>query len=142
MIRNSFFYILLCLCMTSLAQELEQHRWQERVLLVFGEQEDTPALKKQFELLTQAQEGLEERKLVVYQVLPDYCSLMFQQKESIPRSPSFKHKKTKAPFEIVLIGLDSGVKLRQTKILTTEELFALIDGMPMRKAELRQKQKN
>ena len=46
-------------------------------------------------------------------------------------------KKTKKPIEIILIGLDGGVKLHQTKLLNLEKLFTLIDGMPMRKAEIK-----
>jgi hypothetical protein len=39
--------------------------------------------------------------------------------------------------EIVLIGLDGGVKLRQNEFLGCEDLFAIIDGMPMRRRELK-----
>ena len=37
----------------------------------------------------------------------------------------------------LLIGLDGGIKLRQNSILTKEKLFAIIDGMPMRRRELK-----
>jgi len=50
------------------------------------------------------------------------------------------HKKYKIPknqFTIILIGLDGGEKLRQTKPLDTTTLFAIIDGMPMRRQELK-----
>jgi hypothetical protein len=49
-------------------------------------------------------------------------------------------------FEIVLIGLDGGIKLRQDSSPEKDnlffadplaELYALIDGMPMRRAEMR-----
>ena len=39
-------------------------------------------------------------------------------------------------FEVILIGLDGGEKLRQTKVLETDKLFAIIDGMPMRRSEI------
>jgi len=41
-------------------------------------------------------------------------------------------------FSIVLIGKDGGEKLRRTKPLTPAELFALVDAMPMRRAEMRE----
>ena len=50
-----------------------------------------------------------------------------------------KFKKTKNGFEIILIGLDGGIKLRQNELLSTRKLFELIDGMPMRQAEIRNK---
>jgi hypothetical protein len=40
-------------------------------------------------------------------------------------------------FEILLIGKDGTVKLRSDKPVSSEDLFALIDSMPMRKREMR-----
>ncbi|MBT8185067.1 MAG: DUF4174 domain-containing protein, partial [Eudoraea sp.] len=36
-------------------------------------------------------------------------------------------------------GLDGGIKYRKTALLTMEELFSIIDSMPMRRAEMRKK---
>jgi len=40
-------------------------------------------------------------------------------------------------FTIRLIGLDGGIKLEQNRVLSSEKLFTVIDGMPMRKNEIR-----
>jgi hypothetical protein len=40
-------------------------------------------------------------------------------------------------FEIILIGKDGGVKLRSKTPISLEELFSLIDAMPMRRQEMR-----
>jgi len=40
-------------------------------------------------------------------------------------------------FGLELIGLDGGVKYRSTSAVPLEELWTLIDGMPMRRAELK-----
>ena len=42
-------------------------------------------------------------------------------------------------FSIVLIGKDGGEKLRRTTPLSPEELFAIVDAMPMRRAEMRER---
>ena len=42
-------------------------------------------------------------------------------------------------FRVVLIGKDGGVKLRQEEPISVADLFALIDSMPMRKQEMRQR---
>lgn len=42
-------------------------------------------------------------------------------------------------FSVALIGKDGGEKLRRTTPLAPAELFALVDAMPMRQAELRQR---
>lgn len=44
-----------------------------------------------------------------------------------------------AGFSVVLIGKDGGEKLRQTSPLAPADLFALVDAMPMRQAEMRER---
>ncbi|WP_345165985.1 DUF4174 domain-containing protein [Algibacter aquimarinus] len=39
-------------------------------------------------------------------------------------------------MELLLIGLDGGIKLRQSKMLYCKDLFSVIDVMPMRKSEI------
>jgi len=39
-------------------------------------------------------------------------------------------------FSVVLIGKDGGEKLRRDSFLSTRELFAFVDAMPMRRAEM------
>ena len=40
-------------------------------------------------------------------------------------------------FEVILIGLDGGIKLRQDQTLLKQDLFRIIDAMPMRRNEIR-----
>ncbi len=40
-------------------------------------------------------------------------------------------------FGIALVGKDGGVKLRRREPISTDELFGLIDAMPMRRNEMR-----
>ncbi len=42
-------------------------------------------------------------------------------------------------FSVVLIGKDGGEKLRRTTPLSPEELFAIVDAMPMRRDEMRER---
>ena len=42
---------------------------------------------------------------------------------------------------MILIGLDGGVKLRQTEMISLDKLFTLIDGMPMRRREIKNENK-
>ena len=39
-------------------------------------------------------------------------------------------------FSVALIGKDGGEKLRQDSLLTARDLFAIVDAMPMRRAEM------
>jgi hypothetical protein len=49
-------------------------------------------------------------------------------------------KSSDTDFEAILIGIDGTVKLRRKRAIEIEELFELIDSMPMRKEEI-QRQK-
>jgi hypothetical protein len=40
-------------------------------------------------------------------------------------------------FGVYLVGKDGGIKIAQTHVLRTDELFGLIDSMPMRQREMR-----
>lgn len=121
------------------AQYFSQHRWQDRVILVHTPEVDKERWEGQLGILAADPLGLAERKLVVYQIREGYYRKGLNPKgdwikmESSASSPSI----TIQGFEIILIGLDGGIKLRQNEYLSLAELFALIDGMPMRRAEIR-----
>ena len=40
---------------------------------------------------------------------------------------------------LILLGKDGGIKLKRNDRVKFEEIFSLIDSMPMRKDEMRQK---
>ena len=40
---------------------------------------------------------------------------------------------------VILVGKDGGVKLRRNEQVNLNEIFLLIDGMPMRREEMRRK---
>ena len=42
-------------------------------------------------------------------------------------------------FSVTLVGRDGGEKLQRSAPVSPEELFALIDSMPMRRAEVRER---
>ena len=50
-----------------------------------------------------------------------------------------KYKPKKEEFTFILIGLDGGIKLTKTEVLESSDLFSIIDAMPVRSSELRNK---
>jgi len=81
--------------------------------------------------------GLEERKILVITLTPNYQITGIANEIKHNASLSYKDlKKETEGFEILLIGLDGYSKLRQSKLLTHQELFDLIDSMPMRRLEI------
>lgn len=139
--------ILLIACFilnTMNAQDLEKYRWEYRILLIKALDEDLAKYQEQLEELKQAPEGLKERKLIVYEIIEnEFVSTDYTKGGSLNTGTISKEFmddsfNPKEQFEVILIGLDGGVKRRKTDVFTKEALYAIIDGMPMRRTELRQ----
>ncbi|WP_295178955.1 DUF4174 domain-containing protein [uncultured Christiangramia sp.] len=140
--RNlTLLIIIIFYGMTSKAQDLQQYQWQNRIIVLYANETELDLLTMQLELLTEEPNELSERKLLVIQAHKDRYKIIFPENSEWVSS-SLKGELNiikKTEFEVFLLGLDGGIKLRQQEILQTEKLFSLIDGMPMRKAEIRRK---
>lgn len=126
---------------TFLMAQLEPHRWQDRVILLFADTDQQKEFQEQWQELKLDTAGLQERDLIVYHVFRDKVR---DEKLNIDRSIHL-HKRynlDNISFKFVLIGKDGGVKAEQRTPISRKELFALIDGMPMRRAEIRRKPKS
>lgn len=124
-------------------QNLNHHKWKQRVLIIQTSEESSESFKQQNEEFNKSAEGLKERKLVVYHVIGDsYKKINYIDKESNSGWKTIDKVKinpldNKDDFKVTLIGLDGGVKIQKTEVLTTIELFKTIDAMPMRTRELK-----
>jgi len=142
--RNlTLLIILIFYGMTSKAQDLQQYQWENRIIVVYSNETELDLLSKskQLELLKKEPNKLSERKILVIQAHKDRYKKNFPE-NSEWISSTLKDElniSTKTEFEVFLLGLDGGIKLRQQEILQTKKLISLIDGMPMRKAEIRRK---
>jgi hypothetical protein len=97
---------------TSLAPDLSQYQWKNRVLLIAAPNQENTKYRNQAAALMSVYPGLLERDLIVLTHFGE------------------------AAFSVTLIGKDGGVKLQRDKLLRSAELFAVIDAMPMRRAEI------
>lgn len=146
---RGFCLIFGCIFFTYMnGQNLDQHLWKNRVIIIKSNHPESSILQKQVAELTQFNEEMGERKLVLYQITQDqYKYINFQNITTQNSWHNLKNsrlqKLTKSgDFKVQLIGLDGGIKLEQAAILTAQELFNLIDSMPMRKAEISKLNKN
>ncbi|TQI69544.1 uncharacterized protein DUF4174 [Gramella sp. Hel_I_59] len=140
--RNlTLLIILIFYGMTSKAQDLQQYQWENRIIVVYSNDTELDLVSKQLDLLTEEPKELSERKLILIQVHSNQYKTIFpENSEWVSSYLKDKLKiSVKTEFEVFLLGLDGGIKLRQQEIVQTEKLFSLIDGMPMRKAEIRRK---
>lgn len=129
--------ILMLFSQFSFGQSMEKHQWENRLLLIFTEDKKSANYQKQITILENKIDELNERKLIVYSFTKNTFSLNFDTnwKKSVDLFSKFNPKK--ATFKVWLIGLDGGIKLEQQDILSVEKLISLIDGMPMRKLEIK-----
>ncbi len=124
------------------SQDLQNHQWKNRIVLVLSNDSDSKKFIHQIADLKSASEGCAERKLVMYQFIPNEVhSNSFDGSESKKWTSASdlytKFMKKGDDFKFVLIGLDGSVKEEQTEPMESQELFAIIDGMSMRQAEIR-----
>ncbi len=123
----------------AIAQDLSIYRWESRLVLLIVEDENNPLLEQQLSIFMKDTLGLSERKLTII------SSTSSAAKREYPNTmEKFQHSGTlyqnyhrKGAFEFILIGLDGGEKLRRQKVMKLEELYRIIDSMPMRAAEMR-----
>ena len=100
----------------------------KRQLLIFG-QPQSQLVVQQLEFLKKDAAGVEERDIVI--------TLVANQ------NPSYKKYKVEAskPLTVILVGKDGGEKHRTHNVITAQQLFALVDAMPMRQVEMRNTKK-
>lgn len=122
------------------AQDLSAHQWKDRLLLIKINEPNNAIYKEQIKELEKNLLGLAERKIIVYHIKKDEFIKGLSNKKSW-NTIKIKNKKyflkvSNPEFEIFLIGLDGQVKLKQTELLKSKELFSKIDLMPMRMQEM------
>lgn len=100
--------------------------WAHRMLIIFAEEERDPRLEEQRRALGPGTKGLEERDIRVIEIVgtdPLRDSLI------LPLDG----------FHVVLIGRDGLVKLREEQVVPVKRILELVDSMPMRQREMRER---
>lgn len=106
-----------------LSNAMEQNTGKRQVL-IFG-QPHSQVVVQQLELLKKDAVEVAERDIIITLVAIE--------------SPAYKKYKVEpsTPLTVILVGKDGGEKYRTHAVLTARQLFALVDAMPMRQAEMR-----
>ena len=141
-----FLIIMGCTSFVNLnAQNLEKHTWKNRVLVVKTSDSSSEIYQEQIKEFRNATDEMKVRKFVFYKITGDHFELInFANSElndsgKIAGKPIGMTLNDKENFEVILIGLDGGIKLQQTDVLRKEALFSIVDAMPMRRNELNKK---
>ncbi|AXG71683.1 hypothetical protein KORDIASMS9_03940 [Kordia sp. SMS9] len=130
-------------CKDAVAQDLKNHRWENRVLIIKTfDGTDAQFLAQLAEIKGENKEMM-ERKFTVYTILGNvFTRIDYKKSKNVFSTDKVSGQLARILdkdelFEVILIGLDGGIKLQQTKVLTKKELFEKVDSMPMRRSELK-----
>jgi hypothetical protein len=136
-----FLFFFAGLAQITMAQNdpLQAYRWTHRLLLVFTPNDATESAQSLRAALDREACGLAERDMLVGwfsamdggrlggETISDGIVALLRARLDVAAGE----------YGVFLIGKDGGVKGRYAETPVLEEIFALIDGMPMRRAEMR-----
>ena len=138
--------ISLCFIMTfispakSAASDTASYDWIYRPVYVFAPAEKTADLTQQIERFMKQAAEMTERNIVLVAV-SDTADVRHGPAASLqPESLRKTYNIAPDSFTVVLVGKDTGVKRRHDGMIDPAIIFAQIDGMPMRRREMRQGQ--
>lgn len=131
MVASLFLAALFATVIAAQTPDLDGLRWSNRVFLLFAPDPHNPQLAQQKEMLDREKAGMEERDLKVFEIT-GHAPSDEQLRDRF-------HVKADS-FAVVLIGKDGSKKLKHSEPTEPKDIFKLIDSMPMRKNEMRQRQ--
>lgn len=116
----------------------EERRW----LILLTQEEGHPQLQEQMGAIEAHRAAAVERRIGVIQLTNRGAKPLFNSTVQSSRvAETFQNLRSKdTDFEAILIGLDGTTKLRRKRAIPIDELFDLIDSMPMRQEKM-QRQK-
>jgi len=123
---------------------LAHYRWKKRLLLLFSPSIDDEAYLKQMEDIKGMIAKIKDRDLIIFQLFKngdgyyDNEIIPFEECRRIYQDLQVNEEK----FSILLIGKDGSVKMNEQHYVKTENIFYIIDQMPMRQREMRKKRDN
>ena len=118
---------------------LRSYQWKQRLLLVFAPSAHSASYLRQRAHYDLAGEGFRTRDLLFVSLIPGETQVVRRQKVDLAAQNELRRQFEIGPddFAVLLVGKDGGIKLRSEHPVSPDELFPLIDSMPMRQQELR-----
>ena len=122
-------------------QDLAPYKWEKRILLLKDTHFESDVLQVQLTQLQSSPEKLQNRDLVIF-IITDEAVYDISRIKTKLHSLQIVKKYGLADFRgLLLIGKDGGIKLKESFVVNPESIFNLIDGMPMRQAEMKSSKK-
>jgi hypothetical protein len=119
---------------------LGDYQWENRLLVVSSPAPDEPKLARQLQQVAATGTEFEERDLVLISLATDGTSLAGKRKLDPTQVEEIRAALgiDAGAFAVLLVGKDGTVKLSKNTIVPMDDIYALIDKMPMRQHEMRQ----
>jgi hypothetical protein len=123
--------------------DLSEFQWKNRLLILFAPNRNHPLFDAFRKSLAANRSEAADRDLVIFEILESDVSSMNNEpiNSDTPRLLRETFDAQPGAFTVILIGKDGGVKLKRRDHADLEEIFDLIDSMPMRREEMRRKTK-
>jgi hypothetical protein len=117
---------------------LEQYQWNKRVLVISAPAEDDENLRLQQKAVDSTRAEFDDRDMVLVTLLDDGTSTAGERELAADEAATVRRALglSSGSFALRLIGKDGDIKLESETGAAMEEVYALIDSMPMRRREL------
>lgn len=118
--------------------DLSQFQWKNRLLFLFAPNRSHPLFDVLQKSIATQQAEVADRDLVIFEILESGTSRMDTSDLDPQAAQSLRDKFDVSPgrFVLILVGKDGSVKLNRQEQTRLEDIFALIDAMPMRQKEM------
>lgn len=122
------------------ADPLVDLQWKKRVLVLFDQSRSSASLDRQIDRLRERRPDVDDRDLIVIVNAGNQRSLVAMGYAPLPASAALQLKRRLDPaprgMTMVLIGKDGTEKQRWNRTIDPQEIFDIIDAMPMRQREM------
>ena len=123
--------------------DLTAYQWKNRLLILFAPSEDAPIYQSFKEQLQRRTQEIRDRDLLIFHVLETGEGRLAHLPLNKGQVLFLRKKFSIIPGQliVILIGKDGEVKLRGELPVELSEIFSVIDAMPMRQREMRERAK-
>lgn len=116
----------------------EDYTWKNRLVLLFAPHDSSKLLQQQYTALQSDPEGLNNRDLLIFKVSSDQViGHNIRQGTEVAQQLRNQYQVGEDDFCAILIGKDGSEKIRKEREIPLNELYAVIDAMPMRRQEMK-----
>lgn len=119
---------------------LSDLRWKKRVLVISAPDETNEDLARQLVEIENSAGEFSDRDMTLITMLSDGLSTVDQERIDDDDAAELRERlrMDESAFALRLVGKDGSVKLSSDTPTPMAEIYALIDGMPMRRQEMRE----